>query len=170
MDKNLSEVTNSSKSYKFSEFFRKWGFSEIKLSAGFAEVVFSPTDDDQTAAWELYVELLTRVSTQPLSDEDGDETAALSSIYNLFDITRGILREKGRRAENFTKISIIILNQIIRPFTSKWHGKMLKDAFHNPKECALFRKELSVLQGKLIQYARMLADIAMVEDLTEMVE
>lgn len=154
----------------FAKFFRKWGFSKIKLNAGFAEVEFEPTDDDQTAAWELYVELLTRITTQPLSEEDGDEKTALDSIHSLFPTTRGILREKGRRAENFTKISIIVLNQVIRPFTAKWHKKELDGAFEDSEECKVFREELKALQMDLINYTRMLADLAMVEDLTEMTE
>lgn len=150
----------------YSEFFRKWGFCKIKLNAGFAEIEFEPTDDDQTAAWELYVELLTRIATQPLPDEDGDEKTALASIHSLFKTTREILRNKGRRAENFTKISIIVLNQVIRPFTAKWHKKELDGAFDEKQERQTFRNELKDLQVDLKNYTRMLAELAMVEDLT----
>lgn len=154
----------------FKEFFRDWGFSSIKLNAGFAEIEFSPNDDDMIASWNLYVELITRIATQPLAEEDGDEAAALESVYKLFDITRGILRDKGWKAENFTKISIIVLNQVIRPFTSKWHKKSLDGGFQNDFVCVEFRKELNELQKKLILYAKMLADLACVEDLTEIVD
>ena len=110
----------------FKELFRKWGLNSIKLKVGFAEVEFGPTEDDQTAAWDMYVELITRITTQPLDDATGDEETALNSVYQLFPITRDILKSKGRNAENFTKIAVIVLNQIIRPFTAKWHKASVK--------------------------------------------
>ena len=150
----------------FGQLFRKWGLVSIKLNVGFAELEFNATEDDQTAAWEMYIELLTRVTTQPIEDSMGDEETALTSIFNLFDSTRKILREKGRQANNFAKISIIVLNQIIRPFTAKWHKKKLSGAFFCEDECEAFRDELRKLQEKLVCYTRLLADMAMVEDLT----
>lgn len=110
----------------FKDLFREWGLNSIKLKAGFAEVEFGPTGDDQTAAWDMYVELITRITTQPLDDTTGDEETALNSVYQLFPITRDILKNKGRNAENFTKIAVIVLNQIVRPFTAKWHKKKLR--------------------------------------------
>jgi len=100
----------------------------------------------------------------------GDEDTALTSIYNIFPITREILKNKGRQAESFTKVAIIVLNQIIRPFTAKWHKKKIEGAFANPTECENFRNELQILQNELICYSRLLADMAMVEDLTELSE
>ena len=152
---------------KFSDLFRKWGLTNIKLSIGFAEMEFKPTEDDQTAAWDMYVELLTRITTQPLEDGTGDEETALTSVYNLFSITRGILKEKGRQANEFTKVAIIVLNQIIRPFTAKWHKKKIEGAFSHTEECRVFRKELKDLQDNLICYTHLLADMAKVEDLTQ---
>lgn len=154
----------------FSDLFRKWGLQNIKLSIGFAEIEFAPTEDDQTAAWDMYVELLTRITTQPLEEGTGDEDTALTSIYNIFPITREILKNKGRQAESFTKVAIIVLNQIIRPFTAKWHKKKIEGAFADPIECKKFRDELQILQDELKCYSRLLADMAMVEDLTELSE
>lgn len=34
---------------------------------------FAPQEVDKNAAWDLYVELLTRITTQPLLKEHGDE-------------------------------------------------------------------------------------------------
>ena len=76
------------------------------------------------------------------------------------------MKEKGRLASNFTKITIIVLNQVIRPFTAKWHKKKLDGAFLNANECETFRMELKVIQKDLISYAQLLADMAKVEDLT----
>ena len=154
---------------KFAELFRKWGLTNVRLHFKLADMEFNMVDDDQTAAWEMYVELITRITTQPLDYETGDEEAALASIYSLFDITRNILKTKGRQAPSFTKVSIIILNQIIRPFTAKWHKKKLEGAFSDWGECDQFRKELKTLQADLRGYAGLLAEMAMVEDLTEIV-
>ena len=93
----------------FKDLFRRWGLNSIKLNAGFAEIEFGATEDDQTAAWDMYVELITRITTQPLDGADGDEETALNSVYQLFPITREILKSKGRNAENFSKIAIIVL-------------------------------------------------------------
>lgn len=117
-----------------------------------------------------YVELITRITTQPLDDATGDEETALNSVYQLFPITRDILKSKGRNAENFTKIAVIVLNQIIRPFTAKWHKKKLSGEFSNENECIQFRTELKQLQADLICYSRLLADMAKVEDLTCLLE
>ena len=107
----------------FSDLFRQWGLTSIKLNVEFAEMEFKATEDDQIAAWDMYVELLTRITTQPLEDGTGDEETALTSVFSLFAITREILKTKGRQANNFTKVAIIVLNQVIRPFTAKWHKK-----------------------------------------------
>ena len=152
----------------FADMFRKWGLTNIKLNLKFAEMEFNMVEDDQTAAWEMYVELITRITTQPLDDEAGDEETALTSIYSLFDITRNILKTKGRQAPSFTKVAIIVLNQIIRPFTAKWHKKKIEGAFSKWGDCNDFRKELKELQDNLKCYTCLLADMAMVEDLTEL--
>lgn len=156
--------------FRFNDLFQKWGLSNIKLNVFFAELEFVPTEDDQTAAWDMYVELLTRISTQRLEDNTGDEETALNSIYALFGITRTILKEKGRNAPNFTKIAVIVLNQIIRPFTARWHIKKLQGAFSNNNECNIFRNELYQLQIQLRGYTGMLAELAMVEDLTKLTD
>ncbi len=150
----------------FNDLFRKWGLTSIQLNVGFANLEFNPTEDDQTAAWEMYVELLTRITTQPLEDGTGDEETALTSIYSLFDTTRTILKEKGRQANEFTKVAIIVLNQVIRPFTAKWHRKKIDGAFSNEEECKIFREDLKIIQKDLQSYTQLLADIAKVEDLS----
>lgn len=125
-----------------------------------------PNSQDEQAAWELYVELLTRITTQTLDPDHGDEKTALESVLSIFPTTRSILRADGRNCKEFTRISIVVLNQVVRPFTAKWHKAFLADAFSDPEMCKEFRAELSALQNVLIRYARMLASMAQVEDLT----
>ena len=147
----------------FADLFRKWGLDSIKLNIGFAQVEWKSTEDDQTAAWDMYVELITRITTQPLEEYEGDESTALKSIYDLFPITRMVLKEKGKNAGAFTRVAIIVLNQVVRPFTAKWHKKQLEGAFKDEKQCILFREELKELQNRLICYTGLLADMAEVE-------
>jgi hypothetical protein len=59
-----------------------------------------------------------------------------------------------------------VLNQIIRPFTAKWHRLSLAGAFGDSGRCSEFRAELSNLQPLLRDYTRALAAMAAVEDLT----
>ena len=57
---------------------------------------------------------------------------------------------------------------LVRPFTAKWHGESLSGAFEDPEKREEFRKELETLQKNLLNYNRMLAEIAGVEDLTDL--
>jgi len=129
---------------------------------------WTPSDVDKNAAWDLYVELLTRITTQPLLKEDGIEFTALDSIYSLFQITRQTLKHHGRAAVGFSRIAIVVLNQIVRPFTAKWHRLSQNGAFDDPLQCQQFREQLIELQNQLKHYSRLLADLADVEDLTEL--
>ena len=58
------------------------------------------------------------------------------------------------------------VNQVIRPFTAKWHKLSLAGAFDDENECKRFRAELQELQAVLRKYAKMLSNMAGVEDLT----
>lgn len=149
------------------ELFDRWGLTSLHVKAGILDLNFEPKDPDREAAWELYVELLTRITTQSLAEEDGDEKTALESVYQLFPITREVLK-KHYRSDQFAKITIIVLNQIVRPFTAKWHKRSLDGAFKEPISRKEFREELDILQEHLRQYTRMLSEMADVEDLVDL--
>lgn len=153
---------------KFKEWLDSWSMTSLKIKAHFLEMEWKPQDVDKDAAWELYIELLTRITTQYLSPDDGDEKTALESVHSLFGLTRDIIKRKGRHCTQFTKVAIAVLNQIVRPFTAKWHKLSMAKAFEDPQQCQQFRKELASLQEVLRRYTRMLADLADVEDLTEL--
>jgi len=153
---------------KWRDLLEKWGMTSLKLNAGFLETEWKPTDPDKDAAWDLYVELLTRITTQPLALQDGIEKSALESVYSLFSTTRAILKSRGRQCAEFTKLAVVVLNQIVRPFTAKWHRISVADSFSDPETRRQFRQELEVLHRQLIIYTKALADIAGVEDLTEL--
>ncbi len=146
--------------------FKSFNLEKIRLSPTGAEfeIAFKPADRD--AAWELYVEMLTRTMTQPLSSGEGVEEAALDSVYSLFPTTRKILRHHGRSTIQFTKVAVPVLNQLVRPFTTKWHRISVNGGLSDEATRKEFRSELAELQQDLRKYNRMLADIAGVEDLT----
>lgn len=152
---------------KFKEFINKFKFGALRLNLGFLETEIEWSDVDRKAAWELYVELITRITTQPLPAEVGDEASALSSVYSLFLTTRTVLKDNGPRCENFARIAVVVLNQVVRPFTAKWHRLALAGAFQDQEQTQVFRAELAAIQVQLRNYTRLLADMAGVEDLTD---
>ncbi len=153
---------------KLKDQLNKFKLTKIRLNLGVINSEISFQQADKDAAWELYIEMLTRIVTQPLPSDAGDETTALDSIYALFAITREILRRHGRETIQFSKIAIPVLNQIVRPFTAKWHKESLAGAFENETNRKEFRDELEILQSELRNYNSLLAEIADVEDLTDL--
>ncbi len=144
--------------------------TSLKINTVFLEMEWKPSEPDKNAAWDLYIELLTRITTQNLDSVHGDEDTALSSVFSLFATTRQIIKDNGKDCIEFTKIAVVILNQKIRPFTAKWHKAAVSNGFHEKKTCIKFRKDLSELQQVLSIYTQMLAEMAGVEDLTSLEE
>ena len=62
---------------------------------------------------------------------------------------------------------MVVLNQKVRPFTARWHPRTLEGPLA-PGARAAFRAELRDLQTDLRNYTRLLADLADVEDLTDL--
>lgn len=89
--------------------------------------------DQQSAAWEIYVELVTRVAVVELGDDQGTLREALSSLHTLFGTIRAILRRRGpavARApgEEPSEVSVLamaILNDVLRPLLADWHPRLL---------------------------------------------
>lgn len=150
------------------KWLKQWGLDSLKINASIVEAEWSPKAGDREAAWKLYIELLTRITTQALPTESGDEKTALKSVHSLFKTTRQVLKEQGQDCIEFTKIAIVVLNQVVRPFTARWHPKSMEGAFECKSECTAFREELTSLQIELRKYSRALADLAGVEDLTNL--
>ncbi|MBD3304915.1 hypothetical protein GF339_01000 [candidate division KSB3 bacterium] len=155
---------------KWAKWLENWDMTGLRINVWFLDMDWEPNDADKDAAWDMYIELLTRITTQPLPAEHGDEKTALDSVYHLFPLTREIIRKHGRDCIEFTKIAIVVLNQRVRPFTAEWHKKSLAGAFDDPSQCREFRRELAELQETLKTYTKMLADMAGVEDLTALEE
>jgi len=155
---------------KWRKWLDNWEMTSLRISAPFLAMEWNPAESDREAAWDLYIELLTRVATQSLADEDGDEQTALDSVYALFSLTREIIKRHGRNCFEFTKLAVVVLNQVVRPFTSRWHRVSLQNGFGKSDTCRQFRTELAELQLILHKYSQMLADMAGVEDLAQLEE
>jgi hypothetical protein len=153
---------------KWRDWLANWGLDSLKLNLKFLEMEWTPQAGDRNAAWDLYIELLSRIATQPLPRDLGDEQTALESIYKLFGLTREILHKHGPGCAEFAKLAIPVLNQIVRPFTVKWHQPSLAGAFKKPAGQAEFRTDLDELQKKLLCVTHALANMADVEDLTKL--
>ena len=145
------------------DWLKQWKMTKLQLNPPFLNVELKIANADKDAAWEMYIELLTRITTQTLDPKDGDEKTALDSIYKLFEITREIIKRHGRDSLEFTKLAIVVLNQIIRPFTARWHKPPVSGAFSDSVQRDLFRKELAELQIDLRRYTGMLGYMAGVE-------
>ncbi|MGC1953479.1 MAG: hypothetical protein WA970_13110 [Gammaproteobacteria bacterium] len=152
---------------QLKKLLEKWDLTSLRIKAPFLDMQWEPRDEDKNAAWELYVELITRVATQRLEPDEGDYAAALKSIHDLFPLTRSTIKHNGRYCINFTRIAIVVLNQKVRPFTAKWHPRLIAGKL-GEEERKAFRAELQSLQKDLRNYTRLLADMAGVEDLTDL--
>jgi len=152
---------------------------------GGVEGTWKPDKKDREAAWEMYIELVTRISTAELKPDEGLIREALSSLYTLFDTVREILRKygptvarpKGEANMSFASLAITILNRVIRPVLAKWHPLLLdyencRESPNSPLEHEKkwdryeeLRKELNLLRSVLIDYGDILAQVAKVPTL-----
>jgi hypothetical protein len=152
---------------------------------GGVEGTWEPDESERKAAWEMYVELITRISVAELKPGEGLLREALSSLYTLFDTTREILREygpsiaqpKGKDNLSFGYLAVAILNVVLRPVLAKWHPLLLdyestKKSSGSPLEHERqwdkyeeLRQVLNDVRGVLIEYANLLAQVADVPSL-----
>ncbi len=137
-------------------------------------------DDDRHAAWEMYVELVTRVGAVSLGHEAGRLREALSSLYSLFATTRALLRQYGPGLArpkhggelSFGVIAIRILNEVVRPLLAEWHPRLADWENQRPPGVAPvdherawplageLREALAAQHRALTAYADALAEVA----------
>jgi hypothetical protein len=120
----------------------------VACMAEFGSGVFDPTGDDIKSAARLHVQLLSRIATQKLDYLTGTEQAALTSLYQLFDITRKI-PEDLPTAQKFERLAWDVLNRHLRPFTAKWHHECTAGTLTALDSSDEFRGELDRLQNYL---------------------
>ncbi|MEL7143372.1 MAG: hypothetical protein AAGL08_14255 [Cyanobacteria bacterium J06573_11] len=152
----------------------------VSLPFGIGSASWESDPTERNAAWELYVELVTRVAVQSLDPQEGLVREAMNSLYSLFGSTREILRKAGPKVgashDSVGGIAISVLNNGLRPFLSKWHpllmeweGKKENSVSPQAHEKAwdkelIVRNELDVLRKDLSQYADALGVIAGVDE------
>lgn len=103
----------------------------VRLNLHVLEIsgTWEPNDVERRAAWELYVELVTRVSAVPLQADLGLLREALTSLYSLFATTREVLRRHGPDVAspkptgqyNLGYLAVAMLNFTIQPLLARWH-------------------------------------------------
>jgi hypothetical protein len=146
---------------------------------------WQPDESEIEAAWEMYIELATRISTQQLKDDEGILREALTSLHDLFPTTREILRrhgptvarKKGDGEHSFAELAVYVLNYGVRPVLSKWHPLLADHEAHRQEDCSTVEHErvweragelraaLEELRSTLVDYANLLAQVAGVEPL-----
>jgi hypothetical protein len=159
------------------QFWRTAQLTEVKVTVPqMSELTFVVNNDARQVAWKLYVEAVTRTSTQPLADEEGFIREVLTSLYGLFSTTRDTL--KGSRPSvpvsgrpTVEHLAVTMLNRQLRPFLSKWHPRLrhFENAYPDEPESAwpdneACRAELRVVQANLVDYALGFADLAGVRE------
>jgi len=161
---------------------------QLNLPFGLGGASVIRTEAQVKAAWALYVEYATRISTQKLEPGEGSIREALTSLYKLFDITRTVLKQEGPGvAEGINSVgpmAIQTLNEGIRPFLVKWHTKL--GAFETAQaleqqgklapgaapiidegqweEAAKFYAELDKFRLEFLQYVNALGELAGLEE------
>ena len=143
---------------------------------------WEPDDAEVKAAWELYVEMVTRTPLGGVSLRDGSLREALDSLYSLFDTTRRILRQHGPsvarvkhgRDLSFGYLAVSMLNLVLRPLLTVWHPRLRRWERDNPnlgddewEGQGEFLGALESVSEQLRQYASLFADVAEVPELTE---
>ena len=159
------------------QYWRAAQLTEVKITVPqVSELTFVVNNDARQVAWKLYIETVTRVSTQPLTDEEGFIREALTSLYGLFATTRDTLKASrpsvpvsgGQTVEH---LAVTMLNHELRPFLSKWHPRLreFEKAHPDGQESAwryniACRSELRHTQAHLVDFALGFARLAGVRD------
>lgn len=145
---------------------------------------WEPNDVERRAAWELYVELITRVAVVPM--QQGLLREALNSLHSLFANSREILRRYGPATAdpkpngqyNLAYLTVAMLNFVLRPVLSYWHPQL--ESFEATKIASVsrfdhesqwahasrMRDALAVTQQQLAAYSALLATACGIPDLT----
>ena len=120
------------------------GWGPAKLSGKWV-----PDQAERDAAWELYVELVTRVAVVPLGPRQGVLREALSSLYALFGVTREILRKYGPAVARppkegqyrFGHLAVWMLNAALRPVLASWHPELSRWEASRPEGMSVVEHE-----------------------------
>jgi hypothetical protein len=147
---------------------------------GSVEGTWEPDENERNATWDLYVEIITRISIVEIKPDEGVLKEALSSLYSLFETTRDILKKygasvaqtKGESSISFGYLAVAILNTVLRPVLAKWHPLLLDyegkreenvsamEHERNWEKYEELRQVLNDVRLILIEYTKLLAQVA----------
>lgn len=102
----------------------QWGLNNVEppvLDVSRTREFWSPTSADRALAWDVYVELITRVAVNAVDEGSGNSRALLESIVRLFGVSRESMKRHGVKSANAAVLITSFLNKRIRDFTSRWH-------------------------------------------------
>ena len=156
---------------------------QVKLAIPFIGEIsgtWEPDEAERRAAWELYVELVTRVAVVQLGPAEGLLREALSSLREVFGITREILRQYGpavapksaQQEISFGYLAVGVLNGALRPLLAVWHPTLAAYEATRPEglspvdwerhwtRAGELRAELAGTRGLLLEFARTLGEVA----------
>ncbi|MDH6626957.1 hypothetical protein M2271_004780 [Streptomyces sp. LBL] len=140
----------------------------------------APSESERMAAFDLQVELVTRIGVQELAPGTGSLREALTSLKSLIDFTRATLHtysiglERGTDggAPTVQSLAYTLINDVIRPFTTPWHPRLAAYEARCPADVApldheadwpeadAVRAELAALRAPLLRIAEGLGDIS----------
>lgn len=140
----------------------------------------APSESERMAAFDIQVELVTRIGVQELAPGTGSLREALTSLKSLIDFTRatlhtysiGLERGSADGTPTVQTLAYGLINDVIRPFTSTWHPRLAAYEARCPSDTApldheaawpeadTMRAELTALQGPLRSIADSLGGIS----------
>lgn len=164
--------------------YRRAGrLTEVRVTVPqLSELTFVVNNDSRQVSWQLFIESVTRVSVQPLDDDEGLLREALTSLYGLFATTRETLKA-GRPSVHANSgpavehLAVTFLNNELRPFLTKWHPRLQAFEQSHPQRpeqewpgAADCRADLRRVQANVRQYVLAFAKLAGVKDAQAMIE
>jgi hypothetical protein len=135
-----------------------------------SQLTFVVNNDAKRTAWEIFIEVSTRISTQPLGEDEGFLREALNSLYSLFGRTRDLLARaqpsKVSGGLTVEYLALTMLNNELRPFLSKWHPRLARFEQSGEgdetswRDNSMCREELERLRQRLVEFALSFARLA----------
>ncbi|GEC04159.1 hypothetical protein SSP24_18140 [Streptomyces spinoverrucosus] len=140
----------------------------------------APSESERMAAFDIQVELVTRIGVQELAPGTGSLREALASLKSLIDFTRATLHtysiglERGAEsgAPTVQNLAYTLINDTIRPFTTTWHPRLAAYEARCPADAAppdheaawpeaeAMRAELAALREPLLRIVEGLGGIS----------
>lgn len=135
----------------WSAWLKYWQLEEASIAEERRDEFWAPSIADRALAWDLLVEMKTRIAVQPLNDNEGDDATALTSIYKLFPLSREFMRQHGVDCVNTAALVTAFLNKKVRPFTAHWHKRSVEEQWDKAPGAKHpeFREDLKSLQPEL---------------------